>query len=1036
VTRRLLDRGPDGRLAAGAFALKVSRPLAAHALRELESTLRHVLKVPLEAVASEQPENTTRLKEVRKQLKEMDFDESAIQRAMVGLKPKFNQKTEIREIVARLGLDPEGDIANRWTSLCDTFGKAHQRSFHRSLEVDDEFRSQYQQPFDTVVRAVAVALEGRYTAFMRRVEELAAMPNRAQAVAAFASEIPGTFPLQRHFYERLQTGDWLPHLAKEGLLGEPLTGPDDDSSAGMRFRQWSVGNYLLRMAQSADAATREAVTEALCNVGSSKHPDVQNDGLEILAALPPAESAPLAELAVSWLSPGARNWPMQTPETLVKKLAEGQQGNAALQVARALLQLWDQNGRLASHYAHHMYEYHLPALVTPLSKCCGEDALHLLADLLQLAATITGKIDYGHHSMRQMGDDGMANHDIYESLISAVRRSAEILIQQDARRMGGVVRALAGYPPKIFTRLYLYVLASNPAAAPDLATTYLTDSELIEASWCRDEYAKLASAWFPSLTREDQAKVLAVIDSLPDKYLAAWKRRFEEHMKKAPNAEDERKFRAATSRDLVWKWRAALPAPRQKALERIVKELGDPDAWKEQLFPPDESPLTGTDFSSRPIPEIVALLKSWRPGGENSLQTVTGLAQELRIAVSNNPEAYADHAEQFSGLKPIYVRQVFEALAIPVSNRVNFEWGSVLKLIETTLAQFGQRIDPSTIFDGDDRTWTWACMKAGELLAAGLRHGAAGIAFEHADQVSTIILSLIRLAPKDPEIEDFEERYKREPFFAAQATLRGLAIELCILMMFWLSKDSSGPLRAEPRKALSNSPDIRNFLENELSDRSPSGRIPRAVMGRFLCYLFYFGEEWLKAHLDALFPSADQALRRAAWHAHIGHDQQPIVDLVPQLHPCFAEEIARLSDRDGEPDGDFHRERFADYLMIVHLWGGLPNDLLASFSEQAPIGTRQHAMWYLGTQLALRIFPTRCVRGASHTGNGASKPHGAPIILISSERNWELSGNGVCATGSTIAGWPISCSPWLKPDSSLPMHSASWNGSRRSRREM
>jgi hypothetical protein len=36
------------RLAAGAFALNVSRPIAAHALRELESTLRHVLEVPME----------------------------------------------------------------------------------------------------------------------------------------------------------------------------------------------------------------------------------------------------------------------------------------------------------------------------------------------------------------------------------------------------------------------------------------------------------------------------------------------------------------------------------------------------------------------------------------------------------------------------------------------------------------------------------------------------------------------------------------------------------------------------------------------------------------------------------------------------------------------------------------------------------------------------------------------------------------------------------------------------------------------------
>jgi hypothetical protein len=53
--------------------------------------------------------------------------------------------------------------------------------------------------------------------------------------------------------------------------------------------------------------------------------------------------------------------------------------------------------------------------------------------------------------------------------------------------------------------------------------------------------------------------------AIPDKYLNAWKARFEEHRKKPPDAEDERKFRAATFRDVVWKWRAALPAERQEA---------------------------------------------------------------------------------------------------------------------------------------------------------------------------------------------------------------------------------------------------------------------------------------------------------------------------------------------------------------------------------------------------------------------------------------------------------------------------------------
>src|SRR3979411_832213 len=128
---------------------------------------------------------------------------------------------------------------------------------------------------------------------MRRVEELAAMPDRAQAAALFASEIPGALPLQSHFFQRLTTGDWLQHLTRKELLGAPLYGAEEPSAAGIHYRQWPAGNYLYRMAGSPDAPTRRAVVDALRKVATSAHPDIRRIGMEILATLPPEESAPL-----------------------------------------------------------------------------------------------------------------------------------------------------------------------------------------------------------------------------------------------------------------------------------------------------------------------------------------------------------------------------------------------------------------------------------------------------------------------------------------------------------------------------------------------------------------------------------------------------------------------------------------------------------------------------------------------------------------------------------------------------------------------
>jgi hypothetical protein len=103
LLRRLLgkaitDRYIDFcRLAAGAFPLIVSRPMAAHALRELDSTLRHVLEVPMEATASESSEDTARLDEARNQLRALGYDAETVQQASKYLKPRFIPAPEHHE---------------------------------------------------------------------------------------------------------------------------------------------------------------------------------------------------------------------------------------------------------------------------------------------------------------------------------------------------------------------------------------------------------------------------------------------------------------------------------------------------------------------------------------------------------------------------------------------------------------------------------------------------------------------------------------------------------------------------------------------------------------------------------------------------------------------------------------------------------------------------------------------------------------------------------------------------------------------------
>src|SRR5437879_4422425 len=73
-------------LATGALDLRVTRPLAGHALREFESTLREALLVPMEAASPADVTNEGELAAAKKALRAIGFENEAIGRALRELK--------------------------------------------------------------------------------------------------------------------------------------------------------------------------------------------------------------------------------------------------------------------------------------------------------------------------------------------------------------------------------------------------------------------------------------------------------------------------------------------------------------------------------------------------------------------------------------------------------------------------------------------------------------------------------------------------------------------------------------------------------------------------------------------------------------------------------------------------------------------------------------------------------------------------------------------------------------------------------------
>jgi hypothetical protein len=194
-----------------------------------------------------------------------------------------------------------------------------------------------------------ITLQGRYTAFMKRIEELAAATDCAKAAKDFSKEIPGALPLLSHFFNQLQSPAWLPHLAKLDLLAAPLSELEERGTENLSLGSWPAGQYLQRMAGSGDPNARRLVAEALRAVSTSTHPHVLQSGMDVLAALPANEAASLIDLAEAWLNVSDRFMVMgEGAHLLIRNLAEGRQVDAAFRLMRALFKVFEEDGRLAT----------------------------------------------------------------------------------------------------------------------------------------------------------------------------------------------------------------------------------------------------------------------------------------------------------------------------------------------------------------------------------------------------------------------------------------------------------------------------------------------------------------------------------------------------------------------------------------------------------------------------------------------------------------------------------------------------------------
>lgn len=919
-------------LASGTLPLRVSRPLAAHAIREFESSLREALTLRRRPEMTRPADETEKLAQAAALLRGLGFDDAAVASAGNALAPRDNHKAQIGAILKWLGYTGSDPVNAAWGRLRKVMKAVHERSFHDLLLVDDDFRREFQEPFETMVHFVAKGMQRRYSALLLRVEEITAISDREAAVSAFIKEVPGAPPLQWHFFSRLETEDWLPVLAKYGLLKPPFP----HTIAAFPFGSWPAGSYLLKTVCSSDSHVRDLIVDALTVAANSARADVRPMIITILCQLSPGEAIKFSGNVVEWLQAGS-DLPNHLVEQLVGRLADHGSTDEALSIAEALLRIDEVDGGAATRYSRGMYEHRLPALVMTLAPSCGLRALDFFVRLLVRYAVVEGKAvlkdrDATAYSLGPVADDQYAEQDLYSALIRAVRRSAEALLGEGTAALTEILAAIVRPQLDICRRIALHVLSICPSAAPDEATSELLDVELLENPGLAREYAELANAWFPLMQLEDQQTLLSLVKTVPDRYIDEWKVR-RQPFGESVSAEDISTFRATMIREVTCKWESVLPAS-------LREESAAAQLYAEAALSSEARRLRAADLNAGSDAEIVALLCV----GTDS-KSMKSLEQEWEIAVSQDPVRFAQSACDFADMPLVFVGAMIRGLVYAARNNVEIRWEPILVFLRTLIRAnlSGNRAD-------DLRDRLEVIRRSAELLTAGMLHERRGISEQLYPMLDQLLPELLEMASGVAGVAEQENAEARNAFSAARETPWGACIEMLVMRLRW------GLLRRREKSDSRGNLDdtvIVRVLTYSLEMPDDRGRVTRILMGGWYGLLHYLNPEWAADQFAQVFTADDSVGCNLAWAAYVTHTNYPVTANYPSMRAMYEHELTSAMNAPRSEETNARTRQFAQHLLLLYLDGAieLTEAVLQRFLAFASVQQRASLMWTLDTIL-------------------------------------------------------------------------------------
>jgi len=839
---RLLDGGSD---------LVTDCHLAAHDMREVESTLRQVLE-PFDVNQAEPTPSGS------------DKHTKSIRKVCTGL----NVTPELLESWLGLVGDKNPDNLAR---------RAHRDDLRSPRPLDKEFREYAERVF-TIFDLVLDATERNYSAVFASLDGLLVKPTPDESdLNRLTGKTPNTSLALSYFFDRLTHSGWLEPLRSEGILSRVPHLEHDEDEGLVGFPSWPAGPYLLRLASNGDRQVQEVVTSVLTGLPDTDNTQVHAQAAEIAMALP----IDLARNVSPYIDSGLQKaYSIGLPHRALRfvvYLARGGASDEAHRIARVLFELQpDPDGpkvigeptfsptprpRMQSG----LYDHELGEVAPILIKADPFRAASTFAELLaEGLARSKGQESDGIHSFSQVGWPDLQAaaqnlHDPKDHLLAWLREASLQLARREPDRIPELVDVLEGHRWLAHKRVAMHVLAENPGQATELANSYAGDSSLLGDSEVAAEHERLLRSRFAELPPAAREGVLNWIrtDDDPDQ-ARGWLKQWSGHDPEDEELKDYiRRHRYRRFNVLA----GSLPQGLHEEFNDLQAQYGElkreggvrPIAWG------NRSPVSAEEVLKKSDADLAQYLHGAELGHDLTGPSMEGLGDVIADAAGAEPQRLSSIATTFIGLDPLLVGGLLRGLDAAARAKAPLDWGQVLELCEWVVKQPREIPDRQTRFYDRDPGWVWTRRQVGSLLEEGIKTEPSSIPISS----RTVVLSILGVLCEDPEPEEGQEG-SDEILGTAINSVRGIAIRSVVFYALWRR-------RADPTVVDVDGTGTRAILERHLDpavDKSPA---VRSVYGQFLPALMWIDPKWMRSLIEKVFPLDREAmtLRRAAWTGYV-----------------------------------------------------------------------------------------------------------------------------------------------------------------------